>query len=74
MKGKDEFEIRAVSFGSDMFKPTNNVEVDSTMRRSSYMCPLDVQRKLKMLAAARGVKLNDLMIEAMRDLLGKYGM
>lgn len=75
MKSNDsEQMMRVATFGPDIFRPAPSTAEDSTMHRSSYMCPEGVQRRLKMLAAARGVKLNDLMIEAMRDVLSKYGM
>lgn len=46
---------------------------DQEMKKSSYMIPAGLQKRLKMLAAERDVKLNDLLIEAVVDLLRKYG-
>lgn len=46
---------------------------DAEMKKTSYMISGGLQRKLKMLAAERDVKLNDILIEAVTDLLRKYG-
>ncbi len=40
---------------------------------SSYTIDADIQRRLKMLAVERGVKMNQLFLEAITDLLDKYG-
>lgn len=43
------------------------------MINSSYTIDADVQRRLKVLAAKRGIKMNALFYEAVTDILAKYG-
>ncbi|MBQ8482901.1 MAG: hypothetical protein IJ504_01190 [Bacteroidales bacterium] len=58
---------------SEMSRRKLQSESDNEMRKSSYLVPLGLQRKMKILAAERGMKLNDLIIESFMDLLRKYG-
>lgn len=46
---------------------------EAELKKSSYIISNGLQRKMKMLAVERNVKLNDLLIEAVSDLLRKYG-
>ena len=65
MKGSFDF--------SEMSRRKGQAEADSEIRKSSYLITAGLQKKVKMLAVERGVKLNDLIIEALTDLLRKYG-
>ena len=58
---------------SEMSRRKGQAEADSEIRKSSYLITAGLQKKVKMLAVERGVKLNDLIIEALTDLLRKYG-
>lgn len=58
---------------SEMSRRKGQAEADSVIRKSSYLITAGLQKKVKMLAVERGVKLNDLIIEALTDLLRKYG-
>lgn len=58
---------------SEMSKRKDLIEANEVQRKSSYIISVGLQKKLKMLAAERDVKLNDLLIEAVKDLLRKYG-
>ena len=58
---------------SEMSRRKGQAEADSETRKSSYLISAGLQKKVKMLAVERGVKLNDLIIEALTDLLRKYG-
>lgn len=46
---------------------------EAVLKKSSYIISNGLQRKMKMLAAERGVRLNDLLVEAVKDMLRKYG-
>ena len=46
---------------------------EAELKKSSYVISNGLQRKMKMLAVERNVKLNDLLIEAVSDMLRKYG-
>lgn len=46
---------------------------EAELKKSSYIISNGLQRKMKMLAAERGVRLNDLLVEAVKDILRKYG-
>lgn len=46
---------------------------EAELKKSSYIISNGLQRKMKMLAVERNVKLNDLLIEAVSDMLRKYG-
>ena len=46
---------------------------EAELKKSSYIISNGLQRKMKMLAVERNVKLNDLLIEAVNDMLRKYG-
>lgn len=58
---------------SEMSRRKGQAEADSEIRKSSYLINAGLQKKVKMLSIERGVKLNDLIIEALTDLLRKYG-
>ena len=62
----------AVDF-SEISRRKGQIEADEQIRKSSYLIKAGLQKKIKMLAVERGVKLNDLIIEALSDLLRKYG-
>lgn len=65
MKGDFDF--------SEISRRKSQAEADSEIRKSSYLISVGLQKKVKMLAIERGVKLNDIMIEALTDILRKYG-
>lgn len=46
---------------------------EAELKKSSYIISNGLQRKMKILAVERNVKLNDLLIEAVSDMLRKYG-
>ena len=59
------------------FAPINRKKeeaaAEAELKKSSYIISNGLQRKMKMLAAERGVRLNDLLVEAVKDMLRKYG-
>lgn len=64
---KKEYDFAPIS------RKKEEAAAEAELKKSSYIISNGLQRKMKMLAAERGVRLNDLLVEAVKDMLRKYG-
>lgn len=66
-------KVRQANFNLGHIKRVDTPSEDLSFKKSSYTCPVELQQRMKLLSVSRGIKLNELIIEAFNDILSKYG-